>query len=88
MINNHIIDPTKCCVLLEKAIGPDIMKEFVELGGDKFKAVCIPEIYDDLFRQVRVWARMGYTGPQIQKEIDGRFCKIDDVIEVKTHHNE
>lgn len=70
-------------MLLEKAAGMDVLQPIVERSDGKFKIVCIPEIYDDLFRQVRVWARLGYTGQQIQKELDGRFEKIDDYIEAK-----
>ena len=38
--------------------------------------ICSSIIYDDLFRQVRLWARMGYTGTAIQKELDLRFQEI------------
>jgi hypothetical protein len=38
--------------------------------------ICSSIIYDDLFRQVRLWARMGYTGIAIQKELDLRFSEI------------
>jgi hypothetical protein len=50
------------------------------------------EIYDDLFRQVRQWTRMGYTAANIQMELDTRFQEIlqqskevhDKVTEVTT----
>ena len=38
--------------------------------------ICSSTIYDDLFRQVRQWIRMGYTETQIQKELDIRFQDI------------
>ena len=38
--------------------------------------ICSSLIYDDLFRQVRQWARMGYSGTVIQKELDLRFQDI------------
>tara|TARA_B100000795_G_C22534699_1_gene336495 strand:- start:258 stop:590 length:333 start_codon:yes stop_codon:yes gene_type:complete len=38
--------------------------------------VCSSLIYDDLFRQVRQWARLGFSGPAIQKELDVRFQDI------------
>ena len=51
-------------------------------GGKSSKAglhtICSSIIYDDLFRQVRQWARMGYSGTAIQKELDLRF---QDIIE-------
>jgi hypothetical protein len=47
-------------------------------GGAGLQMICTSSIYDDLFRQVRIWARMGFTSAQIQKEIDIRFHKILD----------
>ena len=35
--------------------------------------VCCAVIHDDMFRQVRVWARQGFTAQQIQQELDERF---------------
>ena len=42
----------------------------------RLKLVCAAELHDDLLRQVRVWTRLGYTGPQIQEEIDLRYESI------------
>ena len=47
-------------------------------GGAGLQIICTSTIYDDLFRQVRMWARMGFTRAQIQKEIDLRFHEILD----------
>ena len=38
--------------------------------------ICSSAIYDDLFRQVRQWTRMGYAAKDIQKELDGRYQAI------------
>lgn len=38
--------------------------------------ICSSTIYDDLFRQVRQWIRMGYKDTQVQKELDIRFQDI------------
>jgi hypothetical protein len=38
--------------------------------------ICSSTIYDDLFRQVRQWARMGYSEAQIQRELDIRYQGI------------
>jgi len=47
-------------------------------GGAGLQMICTSSIYDDLFRQVRIWARMGYTNAQIQREVDTRFHKVLD----------
>jgi hypothetical protein len=47
-------------------------------GGAGLQMICTSSICDDLFRHVRIWARMGFTSAQIQKEIDLRFHKILD----------
>ncbi len=47
-------------------------------GGAGLQMICTSTIYDDLFRQVRMWARMGFTSAQIQKEMDFRFHEILD----------
>jgi len=38
--------------------------------------ICSSAIYDDLFRQVRQWTRMGYSAKDIQAELDGRYQAI------------
>jgi len=38
--------------------------------------ICSSAIYDDLFRQVRQWTRMGYSAKDIQVELDGRYQAI------------
>ena len=38
-------------------------------------------IYDDLLRQVRVWARLGHSASEIQEELDARFQPISDVLD-------
>ncbi len=38
--------------------------------------ICSSAIYDDLFRQVRQWTRMGYSAQNIQTELDGRYSII------------
>jgi len=43
----------------------------VTTGG--LQIVCSSSIHDDLFRQVRQWARMGYTAAEIQAEFDARY---------------
>ena len=40
-------------------------------------------IYDDLLRQVRVWARLGHSAQEIQAELDARFQPIGDVLDWK-----
>ena len=37
-------------------------------------------IYDDLFRQVRVWARLGYSPSSIQDCLDARYAPIHEVL--------
>lgn len=38
--------------------------------------ICSSSIHDRLFRQVRTWARMGYSDKEIQREVDYRFQDI------------
>ena len=52
--------------------------------------ICTSTIYDDLFRQVRMWTRMGFSSAHIQREMDQQFHEIlehshtarkDDILE-------
>lgn len=38
--------------------------------------ICTSTIYDDLFRQVRMWTRMGFSAAHIQREMDQQFHEI------------
>jgi hypothetical protein len=46
-------------------------------SSSRLHTICAAEIYDDLFRQVRVWARMGYDAQAIQLEMDSRFLELE-----------
>lgn len=45
-----------------------------------FEVISAPLIYDDLFRQVRQWTRLGFSPAQIQGELDTRFAHIHEVM--------
>eukprot|EP00471_Norrisiella_sphaerica_P005521 CAMPEP_0184488658 /NCGR_PEP_ID=MMETSP0113_2-20130426/12966_1 /TAXON_ID=91329 /ORGANISM="Norrisiella sphaerica, Strain BC52" /LENGTH=657 /DNA_ID=CAMNT_0026871593 /DNA_START=553 /DNA_END=2526 /DNA_ORIENTATION=- len=57
-----------------------------------FKTICSAEIYDDLFRQVRIWTRMGYKPIEIQRELSARFFPMykfqDDMKKKKEEEKE
>jgi hypothetical protein len=44
------------------------------VGGLQF--ICSSSIHDDILRQVRYWARQGYSAAAIQNEIDTRYQEI------------
>ena len=70
-------------MVVDKALNLDILTEIRENHSPKFRIVCAAEIYDELFRQVRIWARMGYSAEDIQNELDTSFKAVSDIIEVK-----
>lgn len=43
--------------------------------------ICTAVLYDDLLRQVRVWARLGHSPAEIQRELDARFARVAAVLE-------
>ena len=43
--------------------------------------ICTAVVYDDLLRQVRVWARLGHSPTEIQSELDERFSRVANVLE-------
>jgi len=38
--------------------------------------ICSSSIHDDVLRQVRTWARMGYNAAEIQREIDVQYLEL------------
>lgn len=46
----------------------------VTTGG--LQIICSSSIHDNLFRQVRQWARMGYSKTEIQAEFDAQYKEI------------
>ena len=52
----------------------DLLKE--SWTGDRLHIICSSVIYDELFRQVRQWAREGNSATSIQKELDLRFQDV------------
>lgn len=72
-------DPRDCCVLINSVFGLAHLHEIAEYEGERFHPICAAEIYDDLFRQVRIWTRMGHSPAVIQSELDQRFAPVLDV---------
>ena len=70
------VDPEKCCALLDRASGIVDIKQTGEDLGVEITHICSAEVYDDWFRRVRQWVRMGYTNEQIQQELDATFSDI------------
>jgi hypothetical protein len=74
-------DPRRCCVLINQPFGLEHLDELAEDAGEKFHPVCAAEIYDDYFRQVRIWTRMGHSAAGIQRELDLRFEPVRAVLD-------
>lgn len=72
-------DPRHCCVLINSVFGLAHLHEIAAYEGERFHPICAAEIYDDLFRQVRIWTRMGHSPAVIQSELDQRFAPVLDV---------
>ncbi|CAI5720356.1 unnamed protein product [Peronospora destructor] len=76
-----VSDPRRCCVLINEPFGLEHLNELAENAGENFHPVCAAEIYDDYFRQVRIWTRMGHSAAVIQHELDQRFEPIHVVLD-------
>ncbi|CEG47590.1 uncharacterized protein PHALS_04741 [Plasmopara halstedii] len=74
-------DPRRCCVLINQSFGLEHLNELANSAGEKFHPVCAAEIYDDYYRQVRIWTRMGHSAAVIQRELDQRFEPVRDVLD-------
>ncbi|TMW58562.1 hypothetical protein Poli38472_010121 [Pythium oligandrum] len=68
--------PRHCCVLINSPFGLSHLKEIAEYEEEDFYPICAAEIYDDYFRQVRIWTRMGHSAAAIQRELDQRFAPV------------
>lgn len=79
LTSGSVADPRQCCVLINSPFGIQHLREISEYEGERFYPVCAAEIYDDYFRQVRIWTRMGHSPAEIQRELDARFAVVRDV---------
>ncbi|GMI30436.1 hypothetical protein TeGR_g13704, partial [Tetraparma gracilis] len=63
--------------LVDKVAGRDQL-EAENRGGELagLEVVCSSIIHDELFKSVRIWSRMGFSGGAIQEELDFRFARI------------
>jgi hypothetical protein len=72
-------NPRHCCVLINSPFGLSHLKEIAEYEREQFHPICAAEIYDDYFRQVRIWTRMGHSSKVIQEELDRRFAEVYEI---------
>ena len=63
-------------VLTDRSHGHEELKRLQERQPGAFKLLCSSVILDDVLRQVRTWARMGYAAAAIQHEIDARYADV------------
>ena len=61
------------CVLIDKGEGLSELQELVQGSEYRITVLCIATLHDDLLKQVRAWARMGYNAQNIQAELDYKF---------------
>jgi hypothetical protein len=48
---------------------------------DGLTVICSATVFDDMFREIRLWVRMGFSAEQVQTEIDLRFKDVLDTLE-------
>eukprot|EP01006_Ploeotia_vitrea_P007399 TRINITY_DN16927_c0_g1_i2.p1 TRINITY_DN16927_c0_g1~~TRINITY_DN16927_c0_g1_i2.p1 ORF type:complete len:528 (+),score=43.27 TRINITY_DN16927_c0_g1_i2:83-1666(+) len=74
------IDLNRCCVLVDKVSGQeemDKLKYEIPVTHGCTHVICSSVLWDEMFRQVRVWARLGNSAEAIQAELD---CQLGEVI--------
>ena len=75
LLENNEVAPSHLCVIVDQywAVG-ELEKLKGEVGD--FMVICTALVYDDLYRQVRQWARMGFSGKEIQRGLDDRYSDL------------
>ena len=76
LAHSRNVDLSISCALLDKAWAVDELRGAVQASDRRFELICVPSVHDALLAQVRTWARMGYDGVKIQRELDHQFADI------------
>ena len=74
------IEGAKALQALPSSFSRYIDKSVQAIVEDGLHVVCSAIVFDDLYRQVRLWVRMGHTAVEIQGEIDERFRDVLDTL--------
>ena len=75
LLENNEVDPSNLCVIVDQYWAVRELEKLKDEAGD-FMVICTAVIYDDLFRQVRQWGRMGFSGGEIQSGLDERYSEF------------
>ena len=71
------VEPIEEKVKKEETVNSDDEDEFSSsASASGLRIICSSTIHDDMFRQVRYWARQGYQAAEIQQEIDTQYQAI------------
>jgi Family of unknown function (DUF6739) len=83
LMSRGLINADRVCVLFDSKGGERELERLCHRypGATAPYSLCSAQIYDDLFRQVRVWTRLGYTPEQIQHELDCRLMEVFDRVD-------
>ena len=82
------VHPCKTLALLNAPFGVAQLSDLEKDHENAVSVICAANSYDQYFRQVRMWARMGFSANQIQEELDVRFESILTILQNVTFNIE
>lgn len=78
LLRAKVVDPHRCCVLLDRAEG---VRDFAQAAeASDVTVICSAEVHDDVLQQVRSWFRQGYLPHHIQDTLDSKYSRVLDVL--------
>ncbi|KNC71973.1 hypothetical protein SARC_15478, partial [Sphaeroforma arctica JP610] len=72
LIDAKAVDPMKLCAVFDEFEGIDALTPLREKTKFRFEPVCTATLYDDCYRMVRAYVRLGHSVEEIQEELDVR----------------
>eukprot|EP00123_Amoebidium_parasiticum_P017130 comp23720_c0_seq1/m.40847 comp23720_c0_seq1/g.40847 ORF comp23720_c0_seq1/g.40847 comp23720_c0_seq1/m.40847 type:complete len:618 (-) comp23720_c0_seq1:401-2254(-) len=73
LVESRKVDPTRCCAVFDEAQGLEGLRVLEEQTQFLFRAICTSSLFDDLFRRMRIWSRLGFLPDEIQRELDIKY---------------
>eukprot|EP01134_Creolimax_fragrantissima_P003743 CFRG3743T1 len=67
------VDPSKLCAVFDEYEGIDALMRLRSKTNFRFEPICTSVLYDDCFRMVRAYVKLGHSAEEIQEELDIRF---------------
>lgn len=76
LLRQDLANPNAMCAIVERFEGKIEIMDICNMFDTHINIICLAELHDDLFKEVRLWTRMDCSPEVIQSTLDRRYRPV------------